>query len=160
MLTNDARWLLFNLNFFYKTTKHTKREHFVEQHSCEIAHARCRENWRRIAGGSCSVLLHQTDCDQAAQSTWLGHSAPVRPNKRRLALFRANLNPPFSPCRLPEGTFLRHRERPECRVPTTFYRPTCSSGFSISFFSPSYCRFVDTFELQPDTRFATHIWNI
>lgn len=36
--------------------------------SCDIAYAQCRENWRRIAG-SCSVLLDQTDCDQAVRST-------------------------------------------------------------------------------------------
>lgn len=77
----------------------------IGRRSCEIA--RCRENWRRIAR-SCSILLDQTDCDQAVRSTWLGHSAPVRPNKCRHALFRTN--PLFALSLPPEGTFLCHRE--------------------------------------------------
>lgn len=77
---------------------------------CDIAYAQCRGNRRRIAG-SCSVLLDQTDCDQAVRSTWLGHSAPVRPNKRRRVLYRA------SPLvATPRGHFFFYViERPECR---------------------------------------------
>lgn len=38
----------------------------IGRRPCEIAW--CRENCRRIAG-SCSILLDQTDCDQAVRST-------------------------------------------------------------------------------------------
>lgn len=121
--------------------------------SCEIAYARYRGNCRRIAG-PCSVLLDQTDCDQAVRSTWLGHSAPVRPNKRRRVLYRAS---PFFPLvATPRGHFFTSSRDPSV-IPTAFYRPTCSPGFSISFFSPSYCRFVDTTGLQSDSRASIQV---
>jgi len=67
----------------------------------------------------------------------------------RLLSDRINVAAPYpAPTRFspssppPEGTFLYHRETRNV-VPTAFYQPTCSPGFSISFFSPSYCRFVD-----------------
>lgn len=76
--------------------------------SCEITYARCRGNWRRIAG-SCSVLLDQTDCDQAVRSTWLGHSALLSDRINVAVSYTAPAPPsPLSPPL--EGTFLRHRE--------------------------------------------------
>lgn len=50
---------------------------------------------------------------------------------------------PFPPCHYPRGHFFMSSRDPSV-VPVAFYRPTCSTGFSISFFLPSYCRFLDT----------------
>lgn len=136
----------YDVDQHYDIVRNKTRILTKSERSCEIAYPWYRGNWRRIAG-SCSVLLDQTDCDQAVRSTWLGHSAPVRPNKRRRVLYRAS---PFFPLvATPRGHFFTSSRDPSV-IPTAFYRPTCSPGFSISFFSPSYCRFVDTTGLQSD----------
>jgi len=72
-----------------------------------------RDRGVRKWAGSCSILLDQTDCDQAVPSTWLGHSAPVRPNKRRRALSCANSLLPL--VATPRGHFFISSRDPERR---------------------------------------------